>query len=189
MVGIVNRRAPVIEHPMLVEGVVEARAYQVMAFLDAMSDSTLLVLPTGYGKTAVQWLMMADVLHRGGSVLLIAPTNGLVDQQRRMAEEMLALPSSQMVVLTGRVPPLKRAEVWVESRLRFATPEVIRNDSVASRIDLSELDLLILDEAHHATGRHAMAQVGDLLRSDGRARPSVLGVTASPGSTLEGVQR
>ena len=105
MVGIVNRRAPVIEHPMLVEGVVEARAYQVMAFLDAMSDSTLLVLPTGYGKTAVQWLMMADVLHRGGSVLLIAPTNGLVDQQRRMAEEMLALPSSQMVVLTGRVPP------------------------------------------------------------------------------------
>ena len=65
MVGIVNRRAPVIEHPMLVEGVVEARAYQVMAFLDAMSDSTLLVLPTGYGKTAVQWLMMADVLHRG----------------------------------------------------------------------------------------------------------------------------
>ena len=93
-----------------------------------------------------------------------------------------------MVVLTGRVPPLKRAEAWVESRLRFATPEVIRNDSVASRIDLSELDLLILDEAHHATGRHAMAQVGDLLRSDGRARPSVLGVTASPGSTLEGVQ-
>ena len=188
MVGIVNRRAPVIEHPMLVEGAVEARAYQVMAFLDAMSDSTLLVLPTGYGKTAVQWLMMADVLHRGGSVLLIAPTNGLVDQQRRMAEEMLALPSSQMVVLTGRVPPLKRAEAWVESRLRFATPEVIRNDSVASRIDLSGLDLLILDEAHHATGRHAMAQVGDLLRSDGRARPSVLGVTASPGSTLEGVQ-
>ena len=188
MVGIVNRRAPVIEHPMLVEGVVEGACLPSHGIprCDVRFHAPGPAHWIWKDRRAVaRWRMSCIVGVRSFSSHrpMVWWTNN-DEWPRRCSPSLIADGGPDREGAT-----LKRAEVWVESRLRFATPEVIRNDSVASRIDLSELDLLILDEAHHATGRHAMAQVGDLLRSDGRARPSVLGVTASPGSTLEGVQR
>ena len=51
---------------------------------------------------------------------------------------------------------------------------------------LASVELLILDEAHHATGNHAYAQVGNMYQ---RANPTgrVLAATASPGSTLRNI--
>ena len=80
-----------VVHPFLTDGV-EARAYQMRALRSALTSSTLMVMPTGFGKTAVEWMAMAEALRlKRGKVLLIAPTTGLVDQQRRMAMEMLAV--------------------------------------------------------------------------------------------------
>ena len=72
-------------HPFLRDGV-EARAYQMRSLKSALASSTLMVMPTGFGKTAVEWMAMAEALRlERGKILLIAPTTGLVDQQRRMA--------------------------------------------------------------------------------------------------------
>ena len=57
---------------------------------------------------------------------------------------------------------------------------------MSGTINLASVDLLIVDEAHHATGNHAYAQVGQLYRRqhpDGR----VLAATASPGSSLRNI--
>ena len=53
---------PMLSHPNLRDGV-EARAYQLLAAKQAVSGSTLLVMPTGLGKTAVQWMAMANALN------------------------------------------------------------------------------------------------------------------------------
>ena len=169
-------------HPLLTDGV-QARAYQLKALRSALTSSTLMVMPTGFGKTAVEWMAMAESLRLGeGKVLLIAPTTGLVDQQRRMASDMLAIETDRIVTYTGEISPAKRPPLWQHGRVIMATPQVIRNDATSGTIDLSEVDLLIVDEAHHSTGNHAYAQVGDLYMN---ANPSalVLGATASPGST------
>ena len=50
-------------HPNIT-GEVEARAYQFLATQDALSGNTLVVMPTGFGKTAVQWLVMAEYLKK-----------------------------------------------------------------------------------------------------------------------------
>lgn len=178
-------------HEFLREGV-EARAYQLRSLQRALSFSTLMVMPTGFGKTAVQWMTMAEFLRRDArKIVLIAPTTGLVDQQVRMARERLRLDVELIVAYTGETPPQKRRELWEEARVVMATPQVIRNDAMNGVLDLAEVDLLILDEAHHATGNHAYAQVGTLYQ---RSHPNgrVLAATASPGSnarTVSEVQR
>ena len=73
---------PLISHPLLVDEEIEARAYQLEAVNTSLDSSTLLVLPTAMGKTAVQWMVIAETLRStNGMALLIAPTNALVDQQ------------------------------------------------------------------------------------------------------------
>ena len=52
---------PVVIHPFLKDGV-EARAYQIRALKNALSSSCLMVMPTGFGKTAVEWMAMAEFL-------------------------------------------------------------------------------------------------------------------------------
>jgi len=180
-----------VNHEFLREGV-EARAYQLRSLQRILSFSTLMVMPTGFGKTAVQWMAMAEFL-RGGStkIVLVAPTTGLVDQQVRMAQERIRIEPEMILAYTGDTAPEKRRELWEGATLVMATPQVIRNDAMNGIIDLAEVDLLILDEAHHATGNHAYAQVGSLYH---RARPDgrVLAATASPGSnarTVSEVQR
>ena len=80
-----------IIHPFLNDGV-EARAYQIRSLRTALTSSSLMVMPTGFGKTAVEWMMMAEYLRFDeGKILLIAPTTGLVEQQQRMAREMINL--------------------------------------------------------------------------------------------------
>lgn len=171
-----------VVHPFLKDGV-EARAYQMRALRSALTSSTLMVMPTGFGKTAVEWMAMAESLRlERGKVLLIAPTTGLVDQQRRMATEMLALDAQSIISYTGEVAPAKRPPLWNQGMVIMATPQVIRNDASTGTIDLRDVGLLIVDEAHHSTGNHAYAQVGDLYLN---ANPEalVLGATASPGSS------
>ena len=182
---------PVLSHPRLCDGV-EARAYQLLAAKQAISGSTLLVMPTGLGKTAVQWMAMAEALDGSGKIVLVAPTTGLVAQQAKMAREFVNCDDELIVTLTGNDRPAKREEIWKDAKIVMATPHVIRNDARNGRILLSDIDLLIVDEAHHATGSDSMAQLGDMyLESSSKAL--VLAATASPGvkaaKVLEVIQR
>ena len=177
----------VVIHPFLKDGV-SARAYQMMALRNALATSTLMIMPTGFGKTAVEWMAMAEALRlNNGKILLIAPTTGLVEQQQRMAREMLNVDPESIQTYTGEITPAKRPPVWNMARIVMATSQVIRNDAMNDLIDLSEVGLLIVDEAHHGTGKHAYAQVGHLYREAHEHAPLVLGATASPGSTEQSI--
>ncbi|MCH1422158.1 MAG: DEAD/DEAH box helicase family protein, partial [Candidatus Poseidoniaceae archaeon] len=90
----------VVVHPFLKEGV-QARAYQMMVLRNTLAASTLMVMPTGFGKTAVEWMAMAEALRLNvGKILLLAPTTGLVEQQQRMAQEMLQVDNESIVTYT-----------------------------------------------------------------------------------------
>ena len=172
---------PTLSHPFLQEGV-EARAYQLICAKDALSQSALMVLPTGFGKTAVQWMVMADQLRRSKKkTLLIAPTTGLVEQQVKMAREFIAIDPSLIVTYTGDSKPELRSDIWKEGAIIVATPQVIRNDHYASRIDVRDIGTLILDEVHHCKGNHAYGQVADIFVNES-PETRILGASASPGT-------
>ena len=176
-------------HPFLQNEVVEARAYQLEAVNACLASSTLLVLPTGMGKTAVQWMAIAETLRtKEGRVILVAPTNALVDQQHRDLDRVLVMNDGGKVGrMTGSISPAKRKGEWAQSRVTVATPQVVRNDALKGNLDLSDVALLVVDEAHRATGNAAVAQLGDLLiAANPEAR--ILGATASPGWNEIGVE-
>ena len=81
----------------------------------------------------------------------------------------------------------KREEMWLSSRIVVATPQVVKNDIINEILRIEEYSLVILDEAHHCTGEHAMAQVGRLYNSKS-LNPLILGMTASPGSNISQVE-
>jgi len=178
-----------IRHPRLTSGVIEARAYQLEAADEALSGSTMLVLPTAAGKTVVAWMVIADRLEiSDGWVLVVAPTVALVEQHLRGIEPVMAdISSVNPISITGQNPVAKRGALWGSSRLVVATPQVVRNDIIRGDLDLSNCALLVIDEAHHSTGNHAMAQVGELYLSQA-SEPLVLATTASPGSRADQVE-
>ena len=75
--------------------------YQLKAAKEAISSSTLLVMPTGLGKTAVQWMAMAEAIDGPGRIVLVAPTTGLVAQQAKMAKEFLKIDSERIAIYGG----------------------------------------------------------------------------------------
>ena len=103
---------PHVVHPLLKDGV-EARGYQLRSLERILSFSSLMVMPTGFGKTAVEWMAMAEFLKKGAQkIVLIAPTTGLVDQQMTMAKERLNLEEERVVAYTGDTGPDKRKALW-----------------------------------------------------------------------------
>jgi len=178
-----------VAHPGLVSETIQARAYQLQAVDDAMAGSMLLILPTAAGKTAVAWLSIVESLERtGGWALVIAPTVALSNQHLENAIPVLSNVSElKPISLSGQQTASKRPELWKGSRLVFATPQVVRNDVRKGVLSLGDCSILVVDEAHHCTGDHAMAEVAEMYISQSES-PLILATTASPGSRREQVQ-
>jgi len=167
------------EHALVVEGTVRRREYQTRIAARALSASTLVVLPTGLGKTVVALIVIAERLHRGnGGVLMMAPTKPLVEQHRSFLESHLV--DRKVTMLTGEVGPAKRAQVYSSADILVATPQVIKNDLVSGDLDLTAFSTLVVDEAHRAVGDYPYSFIAEMYykaRGDGL----LLGLTASPG--------
>ncbi|MFO8109960.1 MAG: DEAD/DEAH box helicase [Thermoplasmata archaeon] len=170
------------EHPSIKNGAIDERAYQVNIAQISQQVSTLVVLPTGMGKTIIALLVMVKVKERepDGKILFLAPTKPLVNQHARDIEDMLDLGGT--VVFTGEVKPKDRERLWKESDVVVSTPQVIRNDLMSQRINLDDVSLVVFDEAHRGVGNYAYVYIGEVYKKQKGLR---LGLTASPGSDID----
>lgn len=175
-------------HPCLEPLAIGARAYQLQALDESIAGSMLLVLPTAAGKTAVAWMAIAEMMRKNdGWILFIAPTVALVNQHLENAKETLQLHNNGPIALSGQQLAAKRESLWTSSKLIFATPQVVRNDVKKGVLSLEDCSLLVVDEAHHCTGEHAMAEAAEMYVSQSKS-PLVLATTASPGSRQERIR-
>lgn len=176
-----------LAHPLLRADSVGYRKYQASIAANAAERNTLVVLPTGLGKTAIAAVTAARRLEEcpDSKILVLAPTKPLVEQHAREFESMVE--GKRVGVLTGRVSPDRRNAVWSESDIIVATPQTIRNELASGGLDLSSVSLLVVDEAHHATGRYSYVDITREYSSGaGKAKnPLVLGLTASPSSKID----
>jgi len=177
----------ILRHEYLENGLIEARAYQLEAVDEALSGSSLLVLPTAAGKTAVAWMAIAEMLRDSeGWALMLAPTVALVKQHMDDFGRVFAGSEIEPLSMSGAVSVEKRQSLWGSSRLIVSTPQVVRNDVNRGVLDLRDCCILVVDEAHHTTGERGEAQVADLYLSLA-SKPLILGMTASPGSSFDKV--
>ncbi|WP_178915648.1 DEAD/DEAH box helicase [Natronomonas gomsonensis] len=174
-----------IEGPMLEDGLLEKRRYQLRLADTATRDHTLVCLPTGLGKTAVSLLVTAERLaEHGGKSLLLAPTKPLVQQHADFYREALAVDDEDVVVFTGDVRPDDRAELWDSAKVVCATPQVVENDLVGNRVSLADVTHITFDECHRATGGYAYNYIAERYHEDAE-NPLVTGMSASPGGDKE----
>jgi len=173
-----------ITHPYLAENAVAHRAYQLNIAVKALEKDTLVVIPTGLGKTIIAALVAADILHHGkGKVLFLAPTKPLA-QQHMQSFGRLMPPLIPMGLFTGSTPAPKRKQLWDQMKVVFATPQGIQNDLENRNYDLSDVGLIIFDEAHRSVGDYAYVAISKAYH-DQRPDHLILGLTASPGSEKE----
>jgi len=175
-----------INHPLIKPEAVEQRLYQLALAGEAIKRSTLIVLPTGLGKTVIALLVMVSRLSKG-KILLLSPTKPLVEQHFSFFKNVLNIPPENIILFTGNTPPGKRENMWEKARLVISTPQVIENDLLAKKINLEQVSCIIFDEAHRGTGNYSYVYIAQKYASQ-NPEPLVLGITASPGSNTEKIQ-
>ncbi|WP_299334578.1 DEAD/DEAH box helicase [Haloplanus sp.] len=177
-----------VDHPLLTSGLIERREYQQRLADTARGDHTLVCLPTGLGKTTVSLLVTADRLHEtGGTALFLAPTKPLVKQHADFYREALTIPDDEITVFTGDVRPDDRGDLWADSRIVIATPQVVENDLIGGRISLADVTHLTFDECHRATGDYAYVYIAERYHADAE-QPLVTAMSASPGGDEEAIR-
>ena len=174
--------ASYVKRPRIVPDKVEERDYQVRMADGCCRHSTLLILPTGLGKTIVALYVAADVLEKGKKVMVLAPTKPLVDQHYSTFASLLV--DTKVGMMTGNLLPEKRAGVLKDNDVIVATPQAVANDLTNGSYDLRDFGLVIYDEAHRGTGDYAYVTVAEKYKETNKGGLS-MGMTASPGSERE----
>ena len=125
---------------MATENTLQPREYQQNIAETASRTNTLVVLPTGLGKTMIAMLVAKARLEKfpKGKIVMLAPTKPLVLQHHETFKRMLKLDDDEITVMTGETSPAERSYLWRKSRFVFATPQTVRNDLKGGRIELND---------------------------------------------------
>ncbi len=162
----------------------QAREYQKKIAEVARAANTLVVLPTGLGKTMIAVMVASEVLDASptSKAVVLAPTRPLVLQHFQSFKKNLDLPETSFAVLTGTVDPGTRELLWLKSRVIFATPQTVYNDLRHGRVSMKEVGLAVFDEAHRSVRDYTYTKLAEAYR-ELADHPLILGLTASPGSS------
>ncbi|MBI3413188.1 MAG: DEAD/DEAH box helicase family protein [Candidatus Aenigmarchaeota archaeon] len=180
---------PYIEHPLIKGNAIESRVYQEKILATAITKNTLVVLPTGLGKTALSAMLVAHTLQNKPDkrVLFLAPTRPLVMQHKKSFEKFFNIPENEIEAITGFIDPMDR-EFLYRKKIIFATPQVVKNDIANDFLDMEKFSLLVFDEVHRARGAYAYTEIAqEFLKISKNGR--ILALTASPGSSKEKINQ
>ena len=166
-----------LSHRYIVPDTIEERTYQRDIAKDCLKENTLVIIPTGLGKTIIAMIVSANVLERGKKVLILAPTKPLVEQHHNTYTQFMR--DVRIGTMNGLMAPEKRAKMIGDNDLIVCTPQVVDNDIQNERYSLRDFGLIVFDEAHRATGGYSYVNIASHYHSG-----LTLGMTASPGSDL-----
>ncbi|KAI8846297.1 P-loop containing nucleoside triphosphate hydrolase protein [Chytridium lagenaria] len=133
-----------------------------------------------YQFTISEQCLFANTLVALPQILFMAPTKPLVAQQIEACQKITGISHDVMDEMTGSSSPELRRLSWMNKRIFFLTPQ---NQTCPA----SKIVLVVVDEAHRATGNHAYCEVIKQLRkttTDFR----IMALTATPGADAQIVQ-
>lgn len=172
----------------LIKGI-EERIYQQMLFMEAKDQNSLIVLPTGLGKTIVILYLVGYFLQHfpDKKVLVATPTRPLVRQIADTLRDHLKIEEDFVLEVAGSVVPQKRSKLYLDGQVLVGTPQTFSNDFDADRLNPRDFSLLCFDEAHRATGNYAYVKIVQAF-TDFNMHPRIIGFTATPGNKPEQIE-
>lgn len=164
----------------------EPRLYQQTILNTCTNNNTLVVLPTGMGKTGISLMLAVQRLKQypKSKILILAPTKPLLDQHLSTFSNHLELSSDLLTTFSGSTSPERRKDLWENSQIIFATPQTIDNDLISGRLSLENVSLICFDECHRAVGDYAYVYISQQYKKKGKFQ-RILGLTASPGVDID----
>lgn len=165
------------------------RSYQFNIVQTALFKNTMVILPTGLGKTFIAAVVMYNFYrwYPTGKIVFMAPTRPLVAQQIEACYKIMGIPLADTMEMTGTVPAGQRAQGWRERRVFFLTPQVMMNDLLRNALRPHDVKCLVIDEAHKALGSYSYCQVvQEIIKYNNQFR--VLALSATPGTDIKAVR-
>ena len=129
-------------------------------------DKTLLVCPTGCGKTAIFSKVAEKAVINGSRVLILAHRGELLEQAR-----------DKLYKFTGLRASLEKAEshsINEPYRITVGSVQTLMNEKRLEQFGSDWFDTIIVDEAHHCLAESYQRVLGYF------SKAKVLGVTATP---------
>ena len=126
------------------------REYQESIFQSAKEKNTLVVLPTGIGKTAIALLLILERLNKfpDSKVVFCSPTKPLCNQHYETIKNNTNIEKEKITLYTGNLSPKTRKELFESSKVIIATPQTIQSDLENKRIEFAFPEMVcILQQA------------------------------------------
>ena len=152
------------------------RAVQIEAFRTAMVTNTIVVLPTGTGKTLIAAMVIHKLVQQSDKLaLLLVDRLNLVDQHAQNIEDETGL----------IVKKLSSEESKLDLKSKFYEVVVATAgslyDKLINGLDLSIFCVIVFDECHHALNNHNYKKILDRIEVQYSVNgPRLLGLSASP---------
>lgn len=162
------------------------RSYQFNIVQSCLFKNTMVILPTGLGKTFIAAVVMYNFYrwYPNGKIVFMAPTRPLVAQQIEACYKIMGIPLHDTLEMTGTVPAAQRAQGWRERRVFFLTPQVMMNDLLRNALRPQDVKCLVIDEAHKALGSYSYCQVvQEIVKYNNQFR--ILALSATPGTDMK----
>ncbi|MFH8038673.1 MAG: DEAD/DEAH box helicase family protein [Candidatus Aenigmatarchaeota archaeon] len=168
---------------------IERREYQLKIANNCKDKNSLIVLPTSLGKTIIAIMIASHRLsiYPESKILILAPTRPLCSQQYKSFKENLKLEENNFVLITGKISPAKRKSLYENAKVIVSTPQTIENDIKNGSLDLSNISLLIVDEAHRSVGNYSYTFIAKIYKEKSKF-PLIIGLTASPSDKIEKIK-
>lgn len=166
------------------------REYQVELFERVMRQNTIIFLPTGSGKTFIAVMV---IKHKSTDLKLLYSEGGkrtffLVETVALVAQQAQSI-RQQTPLTVGEYSGDKGVDHWdinkwhVElenHQVLVMTAAIFHHMILHDYITLSRVNLLVIDECHHAVNKHPMRMIMDEFKGvPMENRPHVLGLTAT----------
>lgn len=138
------------------------------------------------GKTLIAVLVGINRLEKypDSKILITAPTRPLNAQHKKSFEHFSEIDPEEIILITGKIDPEEREQLYKKAKVVVATPQTIKNDVANGRLSLENFSFVTFDEAHRCVKDYAYNYVAKKYKEQAK-HPLILGLTASPGGTHE----
>ncbi|KAL9655220.1 hypothetical protein ABK040_008995 [Willaertia magna] len=183
----------------------EAREYQKELIQNCRKQNTIIVAPTGAGKTFIAALIIQEALQSNPNkkVVFLATQVPLVVQQAKVLNDFVSSAGTRVFYGDSK-GDRKSLENWkdIKDSLIVCTPQILLNAlnssvSGGENTILNDIQLIIFDECHHCKEKHPyqtiMSKFYKPRKFLNQSVPRIIGLTASPsaknttGDTLLGL--
>ncbi|KAI0506601.1 dicer-like protein 2 [Xylaria bambusicola] len=171
------------------EAVIHARAYQVEMFEKSLKENIIVTMDTGSGKTQVAVLRIQAELQKCSDKIIwfLAPTVALCEQQFKVIGSQIGAFPIKMLNGADNIDAWFDKRIWSDYlsnvRVVVSTYQILSDAITHAFVQISQLCLIVFDEAHHCIGKHPGCKIMALYRinkDNGMPCPAILGLTASP---------